>query len=622
MMEVVDLLIIGAGWHGLAMAKTYLESNPSTKPKITILDYADSIGGTWAKERLYPGLKTNNVVGTFEFSDFPLDTKKYGLHPGDHIPGNVVHEYLLEFAECYGISSLIRYRTKVHATTLLKDSTWRVEYSLTGLYDNEDLAARSQIIASKLVIATGLTSQPYIPNFPGQEKFTGTLLHSKDLKPRATDLANSRTLGVIGGNKSAWDVCYNAAISGAQAHMLIRPSGGGPSWVWRPLKFGSFTKSISSLSLMRCLTWLDPNPFGKTWQFIRKILHRTWLGRIICSFFWRRLDYYAAKANGYADSDRVGMLRPWSSTFWMGNSLSVHNYETEWFDLVKSGKIVVHHAEVSGLMENEVHLSNGETLKADTLVCCTGWQSVPTIKFDPPDLAAQIGLPQGKSNLENLKDLGDGEAVLEEEYMLTLSSQRKVFENAPVLREKPGRTGPMISKNFRIESNSIREKEDGIKSPYRLYKFMVPPSERFLEMRNLAFIGTHLSIHAIMLAQAQALWITAFFQHKLLNDDLDKKSVLEETYYHTEFERIRRPPEAGGSGGRFPDLVFDSLPYVDMLLGDIGMNTRRKSSWWRDISQSYTLRDYRGIVQEWLKTCSRRDEQRCLKENDKDLLYA
>ncbi|KAH6667952.1 hypothetical protein B0J14DRAFT_175203 [Halenospora varia] len=594
-MEVVDLLIVGAGWHGLAMAKTYLEGNPSTRPKVVILDYADSIGGTWAKERLYPGLKTNNVVGTFEFSDFPLDSKKYGLKPGNHIPGNVVHEYLSDFAESYGISSLVRYRTKVDGATLLKDSTWRIEYSVVPPNNQEeDHDTRSQIIASKLVIATGLTSQPYIPVFPGQKAFTGNILHSKDLKPRATDLANSRTVVVIGGNKSAWDVCYTAAISGAQAHMLIRPSGGGPSWVWRPLKFGSFTKSISSLSLMRCLTWLDPNPFGKTWQSIRKILHRTWLGRIICSFFWRRLDFYAAKANGYADSDQVGMLRPWTSTFWMGNSLSVHNYETEWFDLVKSGKIIVHHAQVSGLMEDEVHLSNGETLKADTLVCCTGWQSVPAIKFEPPDIARQIGLPPEKTKAKDLKDRRDGEEVLQETYMLALSSQKKIFENAPVLRKKPNRTGPMGVNNSQMELNIVREKVEMIKSPYRLYKFMVPPTERFLEMRNLAFVGAHLSIHAIMLAQAQALWITAFFQHELLNDSLDKACVMRETYYYTEFERIRRPPEAGGSGGRFPDLVFDSLPYVDMLLEDVGVRTKRKDSWWRDIFHSYTLRDYGG----------------------------
>ena len=70
MADLYDLVIIGAGVHGLAMAKTYLEVNP--KDKVQLLDSQASIGGVWAKERLYPGLKTNNMIGTYEFSDFPM----------------------------------------------------------------------------------------------------------------------------------------------------------------------------------------------------------------------------------------------------------------------------------------------------------------------------------------------------------------------------------------------------------------------------------------------------------------------------------------------------------------------------------------------------------------------
>ncbi|KAL2167048.1 hypothetical protein VTG60DRAFT_1844 [Thermothelomyces hinnuleus] len=46
-METVDLLIVGAGWHGFAMGKTYLEAHPSaaSKPGILILDEAASIRG-------------------------------------------------------------------------------------------------------------------------------------------------------------------------------------------------------------------------------------------------------------------------------------------------------------------------------------------------------------------------------------------------------------------------------------------------------------------------------------------------------------------------------------------------------------------------------------------------
>ena len=57
------------------MGKTYLEASPDAK--MVIFDGAASIGGTWAKERLYPGLKTNNLLGKYEFSDFPMTPERF-----------------------------------------------------------------------------------------------------------------------------------------------------------------------------------------------------------------------------------------------------------------------------------------------------------------------------------------------------------------------------------------------------------------------------------------------------------------------------------------------------------------------------------------------------------------
>ncbi len=116
-------------------------------------------------------------------------------------------------------------------------------------------------------------------------------------------------------------------------------------------------------------------------------------------------------------------------------------------------------------------------------------------------------------------------------------------------------------------------------------------------------IGAHLSIHAVMVAQVQALWITAFFEDKvpgLHRRDPDAVARLRyEMFIHSEYERLRHPSEAGGSGERCPDLVFDSIPYVDMLLSDLGLRTKRKGSWWKEVVEPYHLDDYRGLVREW-----------------------
>src|ERR1700760_3113246 len=102
---------ISAGWHGIAMGKTYHEICPNSR--MLIIDSSESIGGTWAKERLYPGLKTNNIIGSYEFGDFPMTPAKFGVSPGQHIPGAVVHEYLCQYAAAFDLVSRLRMKTKV-----------------------------------------------------------------------------------------------------------------------------------------------------------------------------------------------------------------------------------------------------------------------------------------------------------------------------------------------------------------------------------------------------------------------------------------------------------------------------------------------------------------------------
>ncbi len=77
------------------------------------MEASSTPGGVWAKHRLYPGLKSNNMLGTYEYPDFPLDSETFGVKPGEHIPGTVLHEYLTKYAEKFGILDKIRCNSKV-----------------------------------------------------------------------------------------------------------------------------------------------------------------------------------------------------------------------------------------------------------------------------------------------------------------------------------------------------------------------------------------------------------------------------------------------------------------------------------------------------------------------------
>lgn len=483
------------------MAKTYLQVHP--KGKLVVVDQAKSIGGSWAKERLYPGLKTNNVFGSYEFSDFPMIPENYGMKSAGHIPGEVVHAYFCDVAAHYGIDSRLRLETYVRSATLRDDGKWVINIES----NNQPQRQASVLVATKLVLATGLTSEPYLPTFPGQDNFGGPILHSKQLGFQADYLSSRNNIVVLGGNKSAWDACYSAAISGSCVHMIIRPSGGGPSYVWpRSFSWGPFNLSLALLSATRLFILFDPTPHGKKgpFAFLRYLLHRTSIGQKICQFFWHQLDLRIKKLNGYDTCPELQKLEPWTTPFWMGNSLSIHNYDTNWFDLVRAGKINIHIADLASLSNGHAHLSTGETLDADALVCCTGWHSDPTVEINLPCLTSSI----------------PHQIKLAETDPESLAAEREIHNDIRYLHTLPRRTtnAPLILGHTAHHHSTS----------YGLYRMVVPSEPICLEKKNIAFIGSHSSIHAILVGQAQALWITAFFQHKVKNlgrFDIDFEAV-------------------------------------------------------------------------------------------------
>jgi hypothetical protein len=111
--------------------------------------------------------------------------------------------------------------------------------------------------------------------------------------------------------------------------------------------------------------------------------------------------------------------------------------------------------------------------------------------------------------------------------------------------------------------------------PYRLYRFTVPSSLTLLDARSIAFAGAYMSVSTVTVARVQALWITAYFGNDI--PSLGSKSSYADnkiewnTVLHSQFGKWRHPAAGGGYGERVPDMAFDSLPFVDLLLKDLGL---------------------------------------------------
>jgi cation diffusion facilitator CzcD-associated flavoprotein CzcO len=187
------------GWAGLTVAKTYTQVHPDVN--LVVLDPANSVGGTWAAHRLYPGLKTNNVLGSYENPDLPMKVEKFGVKPGQHIPGEVVHQYLTDFAKTFDIWRRIRFRTTVEEIQQASNGQWILTISYSA--DGKDTIRTRKIAVNKLVVATGVTSHPYMPSIPGVETFNTPLFHARDFLQKKDLLKTAKKVIVYGGSKSA-----------------------------------------------------------------------------------------------------------------------------------------------------------------------------------------------------------------------------------------------------------------------------------------------------------------------------------------------------------------------------------------------------------------------------------
>jgi hypothetical protein len=544
------------------MAKTYLDVNPSHN--IVIVDANASIGGVWSKDRLYPSLKSNNMLGTFEWSDWPMDTETFGVKSGEHIPGEVVHKYLCSYAEKFDLVRRIELNSKVETAEAGPDDAWTLR--ITQCHASKQQTV--MMVTNKLVVATGMTSESNMPRLKGEDNFGRPLFHFADFPKHISTLATTKRVAILGGAKSAWDAVYSYAEAGVEVEWIIRKSGHGPIWMSPPY-VTPLKKWLEKLCFTRFLTWFSPCIWGDADGYgrIRGWLHGSSIGRWVVNKFWWVLGNDLVTLNGYDKHPETAKLKPWYEAFWVGSMLGILNYPTDFFAFVRNGLIKVHIADIETLSEGTVCLSDGQALNVDLLCCATGWKHRPSIQFLPAGIEQELGLSYFTERLDDLSAKADAE----------------IFNKFPKLKEQPS-----VIRNLNEGSMS---KENPIRG-HTLYRFMVPPAN--VSKRNIGFCGMLIPLSASMVSQLQALWLTAYFAGEIDNlqslrgEDIQWQAQLENRYCS-----LRHP------AANYPDFVFDSIPYNDLLLKDLGMVSHRKSGILAELFEAYGPEDYKRLVKDW-----------------------
>jgi cation diffusion facilitator CzcD-associated flavoprotein CzcO len=214
------LTFICVGVFGLSAAKTFHQLHPDKT--LAILDSGSTLGGVWGRDRLYPGVKTNNLLGTYEYPDFPMDSDVFGVKSGEHMSGEVMHKYLTKYAEAFGILDKIR----CHSMVLVAEHQGSAGGGWVLTVQNGE--AQHRLFARKLVMAIGLTSEPFMLHIAGQESFDAPVFHSRDFAKYADTSDEVKRVTVFGGTKSAWDVVYAYASKGVKVDWVIRGRAHSP----------------------------------------------------------------------------------------------------------------------------------------------------------------------------------------------------------------------------------------------------------------------------------------------------------------------------------------------------------------------------------------------------------
>lgn len=570
-MSPPTVIIIGAGWAGLAAARTYLAINPSAL--LTILDDDTSVGGVWSKARLYPGLIADSPNGLYEFSDLSMvqdEKERYTL-----ISGAQVHTYLEAYARKWDLLRRIRFGIKVVSVRRRGEGREGGEGWVLVTEEGE------RFECDKLVVASGLYSKPYVPALPGVEDFAGPMLHSKALGQESARLTaeSVEEVVVVGGCKSAIEaatICLNA---GKKVHWVVRSTEQGVPII---LSDPDMRPSLVAANNARLLSIWNPSIFA-TDGFWYNFLHsgRWWLGNFLYDSFWNLMSGAVLSAAGYEKSENGRKIKPRNKNLFrtiLSASL-LHKGNTFLEELHKGENIFIHSGSPAKMVKEGMVIDNGETVKADAAVFATGWES--STDFFTDEDALELGLPippekqdaQTKKHWDALQDEADAVVIS------ILPSLAKWSRPPPDLRT----------------------------TQFRMYHQILSPKLLARGDRSITFAGFVSNTQTAFCSEVIALWAVAWMEGIYPKSSLPTEAHMEKEVAKVNAWMARRHGRKGLQG---PEIALEIQTYFDALMKDMGLEINRKRRGFFGILKEWLLpyqaSDYSGIIEEYLASVQKR----------------
>lgn len=349
--ESVRVLVVGAGFAGIAAASRILEEDPGAD--VVIIERAGDVGGTW-RDNTYPGCACDVPTSLYSFSFAPSPdwTHTFARQPE-------IYRYLRGVVDKSGL------RDRIVTDCELTGATWD---GVRSVWNVE--TSKGSMTADVVVAATGALSTPKFPQVPGLEKFAGTMFHSATWN-HDHDLTGER-VAVIGTGASAVQFVPEIADRTARLTVFQRT----PAWVVPRLDrtLGRIEKALyrrfpASQKAVRGVI------YGYREAYVTALAHHPKVLPLVTNVakvHLRRQVKNPAKRAALMPDFMLGCKRMLLSNDWL------KTLDRDDVDLVASG--------LTEITENSVIDADGNAHQVDTIIFATGF--TPT---EPPVSHALVG---------------------------------------------------------------------------------------------------------------------------------------------------------------------------------------------------------------------------------------
>lgn len=220
------ICLIGAGPSGMSVLyqlERLRKEGVAGPLEVVCYEKQDNWGGLWnytwrtgndehgepIHGSMYRYLWSNGPKEALEFPDYTFEDH-YGKAIPSFPPREVLFDYLQGRWKKMDLKKLITFKTVVRSVTFDEDTE---KFSVTTESLTEKKVMPTEVF-DYVMVASGHYSTPFVPTYPGVEKFPGRVMHSHDFRD-ACEFEGKRLL-VVGSSYSAEDLALQTVKYGAK----------------------------------------------------------------------------------------------------------------------------------------------------------------------------------------------------------------------------------------------------------------------------------------------------------------------------------------------------------------------------------------------------------------------